>query len=150
LLRLDDRSARFHVEEAKGLLAKARAEEAKVAKSMERHRVQIAEQEAAVKAARKRTAVARQTLAARKAQQRTEAIGRARNAPVLMEEIKSADERVCEFEAAEEVERNRLEYLRLRDSQAFIDSAKAEADTMRARLQQAEQTLEEHSLRAPE
>src|SRR5262249_45680942 len=81
LLRLDDRSARYHVEEARGLLDKARAEMAKVAKAVERHQVQIAEQEAVVKAARKRTGVARQTLAARKAQQRTDSIGRSRNDP---------------------------------------------------------------------
>ena len=150
LLRLDDRAARFRVAEAQALLDKALAEQAKAAKAVERHRVQIAEQEAAVKAAHKRIAVARQTLAARKAQQRTDSIGRARNDPVLAEEIKSADERVSEFLAAEEVEENRLKYLRLRDPQAFIDAAKAEVATMRARLQQAEQVVEEHTLRAPE
>jgi multidrug resistance efflux pump len=150
LLRLDDRTARCRVAEARGVLDKALAQLAKVAKAPEQHRVKLAQQEAALKVARQRIAVARQTLAARRAQQKTERIGRIRDDPVLVEEVASAGERLKEFLAAEEIEVQRLNGMALQDPQADIANAKAEVATMRARLLEAEQVLQEHALRSPQ
>jgi multidrug resistance efflux pump len=54
------------------------------------------------------------------------------------------------LEDAEKLEQQKLRALELRDPIIDVDHAKAEVDTMRARLHQAEQVLEEHMLRAPE
>jgi multidrug resistance efflux pump len=150
LLRLDDRAARFRVAEAKAVLDASRAALAKAEKDTEQHRARVAEQELALEVARDRIAVARHTLAARKERQRTEAIGRTRFDPITVEEVASAAERVKELQNVERLEQRKLRALEARDPLIDVTHAKADVDTMRARLQQAEQVLEEHVLRAPE
>jgi multidrug resistance efflux pump len=150
LLRLDDRAARFRVTEARAVLDASLALLAKAEKGSEQHRVRIGEQELALKVARDRTAVAQHTLAARRERQRTEAIGRHRPDPVTSQEVASAVERVNELHNVEKLEEKKLSALQLRDPLIDVVHAKADVDTMRARLLQAEQALGEHVLRAPE
>jgi multidrug resistance efflux pump len=150
LLRLDDRAARFRVAEARAVLESSLALLAKAEKGAEQHHARVGEQELALKVARDRTAVAQHTLAARRERQRTEAIGRRRPDPVTTEEVASAAERVKELQNVERLEGKKLSALQLRDPLIDVAHAKADADTMRARLLQAEQALEEHVLRAPE
>jgi multidrug resistance efflux pump len=151
LLRLDDSAARFRVAEAKALMDKALAEQTEAKKAPEQHRCKIAQQQAAIKVARARIAGARHLLAARKVQQITDRIaGRYRDDPVLVEEIASSAERVKELQETGKVEQESLNILEARDPTAEVERARAEVATMRARLLQAEQVLEEHVLRAPQ
>jgi multidrug resistance efflux pump len=149
LLRLDDRAARYRVEEARALLEKSQTQLTKAKKAPEQHLAKMAQQKAAIQVARARVAGAKHILAARKAQQKTDAIGRSRNDPILAEEIGSSAERVKEFEETETAERQKLRVLEAQDPRADVALAQAEAATMQARLRQAEQALEEHVLRAP-
>jgi multidrug resistance efflux pump len=150
LLRLDDSAARFRVAEAKALVDKALAELTEAKKAPEQHRSRIAQQQAAIKVARARTAGAQRLLAARKAEQRTERPGRLIDNPVLVEEIASSIEHVKELQETEKVEQENLNILEAREPTADVERARAEVATMRARLLQAEQVLEEHVLRAPQ
>lgn len=150
LLRLDDSAARFRVAEARALVEKAEAEMTRAKKAPEQHRSKIAQQQAAIKVARARLAGALHLLAARKAQQRTDRIGRYRDDPILEEEIASSTEKVKELQETARIEQENLNILEARDPKADVDYARAEVATMRARLQQAEQIVEEHVLRAPQ
>jgi multidrug resistance efflux pump len=150
LLRLDDRSARFRVAEARAVLDQALAQLERMKKKPQEHLARISQQKAALKVARARIAGAQHVLAARKSQQRTESAGRVRPDPILVEEIGSSVERVREFEETFKVEQEKLRALEARDLSPDIEHARAEVATMRARLLQAEQVLEEHALRAPQ
>jgi multidrug resistance efflux pump len=149
LLRLEDRTVRSRAEEAKGALDAARAKFAQAEKGPEQHRIKIAQQEAALEAARHRVSAARHTLAARKEHQKIQAVGRARADPVTAEELAAAVDRVRELEAEERLELKKLTALRLHDPVLEVDLARADVATMQARVRQAEQTLEEHQLKAP-
>jgi HlyD family secretion protein len=150
LIRLDDRAAQLRVVEARATLDKALAQVARLRKAPERHSSKLAQQKAAIKMARERMEVANRTLAARQAQQRTDKIGRTRDDPILVEEVRSAAARVNEFRAGLELELNKLHDLELRDPEADVAHAQADVAMMRARLLQAEQVVEEHVLRAPQ
>lgn len=150
LLRLDDRAARSRTVEARAVLEASLALLAKAEKVPEQHRARIGEQELALRVARDRTAVAQHTLAARRERQRTEAIGRHRPDPVTAKEVASAAGRITELQNVERLEEKKLSALQLRDPMVDVAHAKADVETMRARLLQAEQVLEEHVLRAPE
>jgi multidrug resistance efflux pump len=150
LLRLDDRAAQFRVAEARAVLDQALAQLDRMKKKPQEHRSRISQQQAAIKVARARIAGAQHVLAARKTQQKTESAGRFRPDPILVEEIGSSVERVREFEETYKLEQEKLRGLEARDLRADIDHARAEVATMRARLLQAEQVLEEHVLRAPQ
>jgi multidrug resistance efflux pump len=149
LLRLEDRTARSRAEEAKGALDAARVKLAQAEKGPEQHRIKIAQQEAALEAARHRVASARHTLAARKEHEKIQAVGRARPDPVMAAEVAAAVDRVRELEAGERLEEKKLTALRLHDPALEVDLARADVAAMEARLRQAEQTLEEHQLKAP-
>jgi multidrug resistance efflux pump len=81
---------------------------------------------------------------------RGEAIGRRRDDPSTVELVASTARRVNEFEAAVVLEQKKLAALELEDPDLDVRHAQAEVETMRARLRQAERTLEEHTLKAPE
>jgi multidrug resistance efflux pump len=150
LLRLDDRAARLRVEEAKAVLDEATARLTQAEKGPELHRVKIAEQQAAVNTARYRFAAAQHTLAARREQLKGEAIGRSRDDPTTKEGVASVAQRVNEFEEVVKAEEKKLAALELEDPAVELGRVQAEVATMRARLREAEQVLEEHTLRAPE
>jgi multidrug resistance efflux pump len=149
LLRLDDRSARLHVEEAKAVLDESLAKLAEAEKGPERHRADLDRQKVAVEVARRRIASAEHTLTARQERQKIDAIGRYKEDPVTAQSVASSAEHVRELEQAEKLERENLRVLELKDPELEVNSTRAEVATMRARLRQAEETLEEYTLRAP-
>jgi multidrug resistance efflux pump len=149
LLRLDDRTARLHVEEAKAVLDESLAKLSEAEKGPERHKADLARQQAAVEVARRRIASAEHTLTARQERQKVETIGRYREDPVTNQYVASSAQHVKELEEAAKLERESLRVLELKDPDLEISTARAEVATMRARLHQAEQTLEEHVLKAP-
>jgi len=149
LLRLDDRAARLRVDEAEAALESAEAQLEKAEKGTDQHRVKLAQQRAALAAARHRAANARHALAGKEKLQAIEAVGRSREDPLMREQVAAARESVGESEAGVEAEEQRLADLKLLDPAVELRHARAEVATMRARLGQARQALEEHTLRAP-
>jgi multidrug resistance efflux pump len=150
LLRLDDRAARLRVEESRGVLDESLARLAKAEKGPEKYRAELARQKAAVEVARRRTTTAERSLAARQERQRVEAIGRTKDDPVTGAYVASSAEHVKEMEEAERLEKETLRSLELDDPVVDVSLAAAEVATMRARLRQAEQVLDDHTLKAPE
>jgi HlyD family secretion protein len=150
LLRLDDRSARFRVDEAKGILDEANARLAKAEKGPEQHRLKIAEQQANLKATQYRLTAAQRTLASRQERQKVEAIGKGRDDPVMTEEVAATAERIKEFAELVKQEESKLSALELHNPEVEVQRVRAEVATMRARLNEAEQVLAEHTLKAPE
>lgn len=150
LLQLDDSAARLRVEETKSLLDEANARLAKAEKAPQEHRLKIAEQQAAVDMAHYRLSSAQHTLALRQERLKGERIGRIHDDPARVEEVKSTVERIKEFEKAVAQEEKKLAALELQDPLIDLESAKADAAATRARWLQAKQTLEEHTLKAPE
>jgi multidrug resistance efflux pump len=150
LMRLEDRDAQARAEEAMGALDAARAKLAQAVKAPEQHRVKIAQQQAALEATRHRVSASRHTLAARKENQKIQGVGRAREDPVMAQEVAAAADQVREQEAEERAEAGKLTALRLHDPELEVELARADVATMQARLRQAEQALEEHMLKAPQ
>jgi multidrug resistance efflux pump len=150
LLQLEDRMARLRVEETKGLLDEASARLAKAEKAPEEHRLQIAEQQAAVKTARYRLAAARHTLVSRQEQLRGESIGRLRDDPTTAEGVASTAQRIREFEEVVVQQEDKLRALELQDPRIDLEQVRAEAEATHARWLQAKQVLDEHTLKAPE
>src|SRR5262249_33595618 len=149
LLRLDDRAARYKVEEAKAALQEAAARLVKAEEAPEQHRLRIAEQRAMRNAARYRLTSARHTLAGRRTLMKIESFGRKREDPVTTEEVASTAERIKEFEEVLNEQESRLKALEAQNPEADVARVRAEVSTARARLLDAERVLEEHSLRAP-
>ena len=150
LIRLDDRAARLRVVEARATLDKALAQLAKAARPRSSTAANWPSKGPPSRWPASASRSPNRTLAARQAQQRTDKIGRTRDDPILVEEVRSAAARVNEFQAGLELESNKLHDLELRDPEADVAHAKADVATMRARLLQAEQVVEEHVLRAPQ
>jgi multidrug resistance efflux pump len=150
LLQLDDRAARLRVEETKALLDEANAGLAKAEKGPREHRLKLAEQRVAIKMAGYRLAAAQHTLAARQEKLKGEAIGRSRDDPTTVEGVASTAQRTKEYEEAVVQEEKKMAALELQDPALDLERAQAEAAAARARWLQAKQTLEEHTLKAPE
>lgn len=149
LLRLDDRAARYKVDEAKALLEEAVSRLVKAEEGPEQHRLLVTEQQAKRNAARYRLQSAQHTLAGRRAQMKIEAIGRKRDDPVTTEEVASTAERIKEFEEILSQEESKLKALEAQDPAVDVARVRAEVATTRARLSEAERVLSEHVLRAP-
>jgi multidrug resistance efflux pump len=81
---------------------------------------------------------------------RMDSIGRVRDDPTTVEGVASTADRIREFEEVLNAEQKKLKSLELQDPAVDLERVRAEVATMRARLQQAERVLEEHTLRAPE
>jgi multidrug resistance efflux pump len=150
LLRLEDRTARLRVEEAKAVLEEATARLAKAEEGPELHRLKIAEQRAAVNTARYRLFASQHTLASRQAKLEEERIGRIKDEPSSVQMVTSVGQRVKELQEGVTAEETKLAALELQDPAVELERVKAEVATMRTRLLQAEHVLEEHTLRAPE
>src|SRR5262249_44590241 len=149
MLRLDDRAARLRVEEAKAVLDEAVARLSRAEKAPEQHQLKIKDQQASLDTAKYRLAAAQHTLSGRQEKLRQEAIGRARDDPTTVELVASTAERVKEFEEVVRSEQYKLTALELQDPVVDLQRVQAEVATMRARWRQAEQALDEHTLRAP-
>ncbi len=148
LVRLDDHLARLRVDEARAALESAQAQLAQAQKDSGEQGGKIARQEAAVAAARHRAANARHSLLAKKRLQAIDAIGRSRPDPVTAEEVAAAEENVAELEDAAQGEEDLLAEVRGQDPSIALRHARADVATMEARLGEANETLEEQTLRA--
>jgi multidrug resistance efflux pump len=150
LLHLDDRTARLHVEEARAVLDESLTKLTEAERGPEQHRVDLARQQVAIEVARRRIASAEHSYAARQERQKIDAIGRFKEDPVASQSMASSAEHVRELEEAAKLEQETLRVLQLKDPVLEVTRARAEVATMRARLHQAEETLEEYTLKAPE
>lgn len=142
LLRLDDAVARGRLEEAEAARAAAVAQRDQARKLPEQHRLQLAQQEAALDAARHRLAAARHRLERQK--QLLEAAGGKNK-----QEIDAGREDVAALEDLAKVEADRLAELKLNDPTVAVRRADAEAAAAEARVVQAKGLLAEHTLTAP-
>jgi multidrug resistance efflux pump len=143
LLRLDEAVARGRLEEAEAARTAAQAQRDQSRKLPEQHRLQLAQQEAALDAARHRLAAARLRL--ERLKQLSEAVGGKANS----QEIDAGREDIAALADAEKVETDRLAELKLNDPTVAVRRADAEAAAAEARVQQAKGLLAEHTLTAP-
>ena len=136
LLRLDDAAARGRLEEAEAALTAAQAQRDQSRKLPEQHRLQLAQQDAALDAARLRL---------ERLKQLSEAVGGKTNS----QEIDAGREDIAALEDAAKVETDRLAELKLNDPAVALRRAEAEAAAAEARVKQAQGLLAEHTLTAP-
>jgi multidrug resistance efflux pump len=141
LVRLDDRTYRLRVAEARAALAAARTGLQQAEETRALHQGQIRQQRAAQEAARFRLSAARNLLD-QKVRLRDLNLAAASDVPV-------AEEQVKELEALERVEQARLTELQARDVQLAISRGQAEVDAAQARLDLALQAQQDCVLRAP-
>jgi multidrug resistance efflux pump len=144
LLRVDDRLARLHLDEAAAARKAARTQLELAAALPEQHARKLEQQAAAVRAAREAREAARQE-AERLEEQRKNVGG----SPAA---VAAARARVKQLEALAEIEKSKLDELRshARDPQLAAERARAEADAAEARLKQAREVLDGCTLRAPQ
>jgi multidrug resistance efflux pump len=141
LLRLDDRQARLRVHEAQAALDAAQEQLAEMRKLPQQQRTRIAQQEAAVEAMQQRLSAARHQLQRKQEMERAKLLNH--------QEVAIAADQVREVMAGERAEIEKLNELKLRDPLAAVRRAEKEAALYQARLEQAQQALEECTLRAP-
>ena len=142
LLRLDDKSARLQVAEAEVTLEKAQGRLARSRNLPEQHRARLQQQREAAAAALERAAAA-QALLARK--QKLAAIQQ-----VEAEEVAAAADEVKQLEALARAERARLAELQLDDPDADVHQAELDVKALAIRLEEAQQSLAECALKAPQ
>jgi HlyD family secretion protein len=116
----------------------------------EQHQAQIARTKATAEAAKRRVEAARHSVAGRQRTQQIRNIGRDRPDPVTGEEVAEAQIKIYELEALWRAEMEQLNDLEHQDPSAKILRAKAELAAAEARLDQARQTLDDCTLRAPD
>lgn len=141
LLRLEDRQARLRVEEAKAALAAAVTQQELARQLPEQHRARLAQQQESIEAVRRRLSSAQQSLIRKqqllKAQQ------------ISAEELAAAEEQIKEIEALERAAVQKLAELQVINPKVEQARADAEVATYQARLDQAQQVLDECELKAP-
>ena len=142
LLRLDDRSARLQVEQARAELAEARKrlEDARAVPA--RHKAQLAQQRAAVEAAECRRDAGRRRLA------RLQRL--AKKDLCSDDEVRAVADDLRALEAAVRGESARLADLELIDPALTEGRTQALVEAREAQLEQAEHALRQCSLTAPE
>jgi multidrug resistance efflux pump len=141
LLKLDDRSARLRVDEAKAALAAAETQLAQARQLPDQHRARLAQQQESIEAVGRRLSGARHALT------RKQELFRAQQ--LSNEDVAAAEEQVKELEALERAAVQKLTELRATDPAIELRRAEAEVATYEARLGQAQQALEECMLKAP-
>ena len=137
LLRLDDRMARFQLDEANAAYETAQIQLAQARRMPDQHRVKMAQQQAAIRAARQRLLEAKHAVAAKENQQRLHDIGRYRPDPVVAEQVAAARANVEQVEAMEQAELEKAKELELQDPEADVRRATADVATREAHLAQA-------------
>jgi multidrug resistance efflux pump len=141
LLRLDDRSARFDVEQARAVLDAARARLTRAEQDRRQHPVRLAQQRATVEAAEQHLDAARHQL------ERQRELLKINNTNV--QDVRAAESQVKELEARVREAREKLAELNLSDPELPAREAKAEVAVAESRLHQAEYAVEQCELRAP-
>jgi multidrug resistance efflux pump len=141
LFRLDERPAKFLVQQAQADLKAANAQLADARKLPEQHRSKIAQQRQAIAATQHRLSAARHVLV------RKQNLVKSQQAPA--EEAAAAGDLVKELEAAESGENEKLRELELFDPAPQIARAEADVAAKESRLEQAQYALAECSVHAP-
>lgn len=141
LLRLDDRQAQNRQREADADLSAAQAQLTLAEKAVEQHPSRLAQQKEAVVAARKRLSAALHALERKQQLLKIQQISK--------EEVGAADDQVKELEAAVRAENHKLREFALNDPELLVSKAGADVSARQARLDQAQQALDECTLRAP-
>jgi len=142
ILSLEDTGPLARVAEARAALQGAEVQLDLARQGPERHAVLLAAQQDAVAALGYRLSAARHLLAHKQELGKSELMNSS--------DIAAAEDQVRELERMIDAERNKLAELRLHNPAAEGRRAEAEVAAMRARLRQAEQALEECTLRAPQ
>jgi multidrug resistance efflux pump len=142
LLRLDDSQARLKVTEAKIALEAAQAQLTAARKAPEQHAAKMDQQRGAVEAAEQRLAAARTLL---KHKQQLVKLNQ-----ISPEDLTAAEEHVQELRAALQSETAKLHELQLHDPAVDVRRAELDVASARSKLAQAQQRLEECTLKAPE
>src|SRR5262249_4813599 len=142
LLVLEDEGPQAVVEEARAAVDAAQTHLDQVRKAPERHRLRLAGQRAALEAVRSRLSAARHILARKQDMKRTNLAD--------AEEVAAAEDSVRELEAQQVVESRRLDELGLEQPELEVRRAEEELARAKARLRQAEQVLNECTLKAPQ
>lgn len=141
ILRIDDKNARFIVEQAVADWKAAQALLVEAKKGPAQHQLKVAQQKSAIEAAQKRVA------AARLVQVRKQGLVQAQQ--LAPEEAAAAGELVKEAEAGVRAEEDKLKELQLDDPQIAITRATEDVAAKQSRHEQAKQALAECTLRAP-
>lgn len=142
LVRLEEQPARARVAEARANVAAARAQLHKARTLPERHKLSLAAQRSAIEALDSRLAAAR-TAFVRKQELLQGRLIDSKEAAIALDQVK-------EIEALRASEVTRLAELQLHDPEVEVCRAAAELDAVAARLADAEQTLADCTLKAPQ
>jgi multidrug resistance efflux pump len=141
LLEIDDRPARFLVQQAEADLNDATAKLELARKGPKLHELKILEQEQAI-------VIAKQKLAAAESDYKhKDNLAKQDNIPKEAAEV--AKDLVKQAQAGLTVEEKRLEQLKLEDPQIDISRAESDVEAKKAQLDQARFALEECALRSP-
>jgi multidrug resistance efflux pump len=141
LVRLDDRLAHLHLQEAEADVEAAQAQLAQVEKSPRQHDFHLIQQRAAIQAAKSRLAAGRIALDHKHDLHKAKYL--------TATELEAAKALVQELEAGESAEIAKLDELQLVDPESNVRRARADLNAKQARLAQARQGLEECNLLAP-
>jgi HlyD family secretion protein len=141
LIDLDDRLARFRLQQAEANLAAAREQFSQALKLPRQQQSKRAQQRAVIEAVQHRVTGARAILARKRRQ--------VEKGLLSLTEADVAESLLHESEALLQVETDKLGELELNDPEAGVQLARAELDAKRAQLDQARIGVEEYALKAP-
>jgi multidrug resistance efflux pump len=141
LLRLDDSVARNHVQEAEQDLKASLAQRDQAKRMPGQHQAKVAQQQALIEVMQRRLSAAEHALTTKQKLRKDNFLS--------AEELHGAADLVDELRAAVRAEQEKMQELRLVDPQVAVARAEAEVAAKQARLEQAQQGLEECTLRAP-
>ena len=139
LFRLEDRLPRVQVEEAKAAVLAARTQLVQAHEAAGQHQARIAQLQAAIEALEHRRAAAEQ-LRSYKEDIREH---------ISKKDLNVAAEQVKEVAALLKAEQQKLKELRLHDPAVGVRRAEAEVAVVQARLAQAQEILEQCTVKAP-
>jgi multidrug resistance efflux pump len=139
LVHLEDRLPRARLDEAKAVVEAARAQLAQAREVAEQHQARIAQLQAAIEALKHR-----QSAAELQRGYYDDLRGQ-----FSEKDLNVARENVKEAAALLKAEREKLKELLLHDPTVAVRRAEAEVNVMQARLAQAQETLEQCTIRAP-
>jgi multidrug resistance efflux pump len=141
LIRLDDRLARLHLQEAEADWEAAQAQLVQAEKLPEQHLAQLAQQRAALQAVQHRLAGARILLDHKRDLEKLQQLN--------SKEVEATATTVHELESSQAAENAKLDELQLLDPHLGVKRAKADVKAKQARREQARQGVEECLLTAP-
>jgi HlyD family secretion protein len=142
LLRLENHRARLHVEQAHAVFEAAKVQLAQAQVLPQQQRSRVAQQQAVLEVVRHRLSSAGHMLARKQKLKKLDLI--------TAEEAAAVEDQVKELTALEGAELEKLTELRLRDPVLDVRRAETEVNLARARLEEAQQALDECLLKAPE